>query len=604
MKSPVFSPYTVNLDRHEALVIPLKSEIIRIFIKGSAVAVMVLLLMFNGALAKFAWWEFDSQLAFRGPIPPKSPIVIISIDEDSFDELEFQWPWPRSVHAQLLNTLHQGQPAIIGMDLLFTEPSQLGVGDDEALGRAIEQAGNVVLAAALSRVDRSLYLKENLNPPIPTIRKHAAGFGPANLPLEADAFVRKAQPSFLYQKMPTPSFDSLIFDLAKNAGLTTATPPEDPFLINFRGGPQTFDTVSFYRVVNGELPPEFFQDKIVLIGATSPLLHDLYATPFASNGTMPGVELHANVLETMLQGISIQPISVFLLTLLTVAIGILGIWLAHNVSPFPGVTFLGMLVGCILLISHIGLSFAYLWVDPVPLLVTLVFGYSAATVESYVKERRERQRLSQYFSPSVLTDILRRPSTQRLHSQRRVVTVLFSDIRNFSAISEQLTPEENATFLRDYFTEVTEAVFQHGGMVDKYMGDATMALFNVPFDQPNHAGHALYAALDIQNRVATLSHHFQAQHGLDLACGIGIHTGEAIVGTMGSKQRFEYTAIGETINLGARLENLTKEFPANIIFSEATHLLIKDQFPTQHLGLASIKGKDTPIDIFTIRSAT
>lgn len=573
---------------------------IGVLIRGIIVTGIVLLLMASGLFEKFELWGFNAQLAFRGTIQPKSPIVIISIDEDSFDELEFQWPWPRSIHAQLLHTLHQGQPAVIGFDVLFTEPSQLGTEDDEALGQAIGQAGNVILAAALSRVDRSFYVKENLNPPIPFIRKRAAGFGPVNLPLDADAFVRTAQPRFTYQKTPTPSFDSLLFEKALEAGLTTATLPNVPFSINFRGGPQTFETVPFYRVANGEIPAEYFREKIVLIGATSPLLHDVYATPFATSGNMAGVELHANVLETLLQGIPIHRISRLGLIFLILGLGVAGMWLAYRFPPTTGGIAIGFLMGATLWACYMGLTYGQLWIDLVPFQVTLALTYATSTVESFMKERQERLRLSPYFSPSVLTEILRRPTDQRLHSQRRFVSVLFSDIRNFSAISEQLTPEETATFLQDYFTEVTEAVFQHGGMVDKYMGDATMALFNAPLDQPNHARQAVEAALDIQARVATLNQQFHVRHGGTLTCGIGIHTGEAIVGTMGSKQRFEYTAIGETINLGARLESLTKEFPSQIIVSETTYHLIKDHFPTQHLGQASIKGKEVPIDIYTV----
>jgi adenylate cyclase len=315
---------------------------------------------------------------------------------------------------------------------------------------------------------------------------------------------------------------------------------------------------------------------------------------------MAGVELHANVLETLIQGISIQRITRLGLILLTLGIGIVGIWLAHGFSPIPGGIAMVCLMTATMWACYMGLTYGHLWIDLVPFQGTLALAYTTHTIESYIKERQERLRLSQYFSPLVLTDILRRPTDQRLHTQRRTVTVLFSDIRNFSTISEQLTPEETAIFLRNYFTEVTDAVFQHGGMVDKYMGDATMALFNAPLDQPNHARKAVQTALDIQARVAILSRQFQADHGRELTCGIGIHTGEAIVGTMGSKQRFEYTAIGETINLGSRLENLTKEFHANIIFSEATYHLIKEHFPAQHLGLASIKGKDAPIDIYTV----
>jgi|GEM_PF-522607 len=576
-----------------------KKTHIRTILEGLLVAgVVTLILVFSG-FEKIEGWILNTQFSLRGEIPPKSPIVIVSIDEDSFDELELQWPWPRSIHAQFLHILQQGHPAIIGFDVLFTEPSQLGLEDDEALGQAVRHAGNVVLGAALSQVERDFFFKENLNPPIPIIRKHSAGYGPVNLPLDDDAFVRRAQPNFTFQNKSTPSFDGLIFQKAKNAGLTEAILPEGPFFINFRGGPRTFRTIPFHRVINGEISPETFRNKIVLIGATSPLLHDVYATPFATNGNMPGVELHANVLETMLQGIPIQRVSRPMLLLLTFAMGIAGMWLAHHFSPISGLFVVGCLMCATLVASYLGLTYLHLWLDFVPLPATLFLAYATATVESYVKERREKQRLSQYFSPSVLTDILGHPADQPLQSQRRIVTVLFSDIRNFSSISEQLTPEETAAFLRVYFTEMTDVVFRHGGMVDKYMGDAIMALFNVPFDQPNHARQAIGTAFELQNRVAALGQQFQERYARVLTCGIGIHTGEAIVGTMGSKQRFEYTAIGDTINLGARLESLSKKFPANIILSETTYQEIRYQYITRSLGSTEIQGREKPERIYT-----
>lgn len=576
--------------------------IVSLILRGSIAAGMVLLLMTLGAFEKLEGWGFNAQLAFRGPIAPQSPIVIISIDEDSFDELQFQWPWPRSFHGQLLHVLQESKPAIIGFDLLFTEPSLLGPDDDQVLSQRIRQAGNVVLGAALSQVDRAMYKKEDFNPPLPLLRRHAVGFGPVNLPVDNDAFVRQAQPIFFFQKKAFPSFDAIIFQKAKEVGITNAELPNGPFYINFRGGPQTFLTVPYYRVVNGEISLDVFHQKIVLIGATSPVLHDVYATPFAPGGTMPGVELHANVLETMLQGIPIHRIHRLVLAFLIFAIGMLGIGVANHWSPLAGLLVMAVIIVALLLGCYIGLTFFHMWTDLVPLPVTLVLSFTMTTIENYLKERREKQRLSQYFSPLVLQDILRHPAQERLHSHRRIVTVLFSDIRNFSAIAERLSPEETAAFLRMYFTEMTEAIFAHGGMVDKYMGDAIMALYNVPFDQPDHAGQAIRSALDCQQRLENLRRKLPWVQDSTLKCGIGIHTGEAIVGTMGSAQRFEYTAVGETINLGARLESVTKEFSTPIIFSETTNVLVKDQFPTTHLGKVLIKGKENAINIYTLRS--
>jgi adenylate cyclase len=180
------------------------------------------------------------------------------------------------------------------------------------------------------------------------------------------------------------------------------------------------------------------------------------------------------------------------------------------------------------------------------------------------------------------------------------MTVLFSDIRGFTSISERMSPEEVVAFLREYLTEMTEAVFKHGGTIDKYMGDGIMALYNVPFEAPDHAARAVRTGLEFQERLKPLAARFAAEHGGSLRCGVGINTGEAVVGTIGSHQRLEYTAIGDAINLGSRLESVTKDFNVPIIVSEETHAEVKDLFVTRYLGEVAIKGKELPVKIYTV----
>jgi class 3 adenylate cyclase len=180
------------------------------------------------------------------------------------------------------------------------------------------------------------------------------------------------------------------------------------------------------------------------------------------------------------------------------------------------------------------------------------------------------------------------------------MTVLFSDIRGFTSMSEKMQPEEVVTFLREYLTVMTEAVFKHGGTVDKYIGDAIMALYNVPFEAPDHALRAVRTALEFQERLHPLAERFAAKHGGTLACGVGIHTGDAVVGTIGSEQRLEYTAIGDTINLGSRLEGLTKEFSVPIIISEATYAEVREHFGVRDLGEVTVKGKVIPVKIYAV----
>jgi class 3 adenylate cyclase len=180
------------------------------------------------------------------------------------------------------------------------------------------------------------------------------------------------------------------------------------------------------------------------------------------------------------------------------------------------------------------------------------------------------------------------------------MTVLFSDIRGFTSMSEKMQPEEVVTFLREYLTVMTEAVFKHGGTVDKYIGDAIMALYNVPFEAPDHALRAVQTALEFQERLQPLAERFAAKHGGLLACGVGIHTGDAVVGTIGSEQRLEYTAIGDTINLGSRLEGLTKEFSVPIIISEATYAEVREHFGVRDLGEVTVKGRAIPVKIYAV----
>ena len=581
---------------------PTWKDLLTYLIKPGLFAMMIGVLMSSGVFESFEREVLNYHFHLRGPIPPTSPIVIVSIDEDSFDELNLQWPWPRSLHAQLIDHISQGHPAAIGLDILFTEPSSLGAEDDAALGEAIERAGNVILAAGLTLFEGQAFLKQSLNPPIKAIRQHAFGYGPVNFPLEDDAFIRQSSLTVSFQGQDLPGFDTLILTAAQGLNNQPDHPPAKEFMINFRGGPTTFDTLSYYRILIGEIPPSYFQGKIVLVGATTPLFHDVYATPMSPTGNMPGVEVHANALDTLLKGDPITRVSLPVTLGVALLVGMITVWMSNRLHPFYGLV--GILITTILLAlgQHILFVRANLWGAAMPVPVMVLACYTSTMVENFLRERREKKWLTQYFSPNLVKIITRQERERHLVPQRRRVTVLFSDIRDFSNISQDLTPEQTATFLRDYFTEMTEAVFLHGGMVDKYMGDAIMALYNVPLDQPDHAVEAVKTSLEFHRRLSSLSHRLSTQLGktVTLRCGVGIHTGEAVVGTIGSRQRFEYTAVGETINLGARLESLSKQYSDRIMLSEATFQEVHHLFPAEFAGEEVVKGHHGPLRIYSI----
>ncbi|MGH7399069.1 MAG: CHASE2 domain-containing protein [Candidatus Rokuibacteriota bacterium] len=579
----------------------------RVLLAGSLAGLAVVLLAVANPLSFFEIAELkalDAQFTLRGPREPQSPIVVVTIDEDSFDGLNLAWPWPRAVHAEFLDIVGRGEPAAIGMDILFTEPSSRGPADDAALGGAVDQVRDrVVLAAALTTVGDASFVKQALNPPIPAVRGQAA-FGSADYDSDADAFVRRATLKRMFQDREWPGFDLLIYRLGARAGLTRGAPPAGTeLLVNYRGGPGSFPMVAYHRVVTGEIPPEVFEGKIVLVGATTPTLHDIFPTPFASLSGMSGVEIHANTLETLLQDIPLRRASRLLGPVLAVLAGATAAWTATALRPLAAFGIVAAAVAGYLAASHGAFLWGRYWVEVVPVPLALLVTYAGTVAKNFTQEQREKRRLSRFFSPAVVTEIVRHKDDAKLAATRRRMTVLFSDIRGFTSMSEKMPPEEVVTFLREYLTVMTEAVFKHGGTVDKYIGDAIMALYNVPFETPDHARRAVHTALEFQERLQPLAERFAARYGGTLACGVGIHTGDAVVGTIGSEQRLEYTAIGDTINLGSRLEGLTKEFSVPIIMSEATAAEVGGQFGTRDLGEVMVKGKAIPVKIYAVLGA-
>lgn len=579
---------------------------IRLWWRGVAIGLVVGALVLLGVLDGLERGALNAFFELRGPRAPRAPIAIVSVDEASFDELNLQWPWPRALHARFLDILSRGKPAAVGFDIVFPEPSARGAADDRALGAAVARAGNVVLAAALTKTYvPGAGVKESLNPPIETIRRGAGGVGFANFTQESDAFIRAAALTQPFQDRRLESFDLQLYRLAERAGLPVRPLPDrNSFYINFRGAPRTFPTIPYYQVLNGEVSPERFAGHLVLIGATSPILHDLFPTPFAPDGRMPGVEIHANVLETLLQGIPLQRAPRDWSLVLALAAALLAVRLTDRLRPLLGLAVVLAGIGLYVAACFAAFVWGRLWMDVAAVPLALLAGHAATTVENFLREQREKRRLSRFFSPTVVAEVVRHKEDMQLGSSRRLTTVLFSDIRGFTSMSEKMSPEDVAAFLREYLTVMTDAVFAEGGTVDKYIGDAIMALWNVPMEQPDHAARAVRTALAFQERLKPLAARFHEQYGGDLRCGVGINTGEAVVGTIGSEQRLEYTAIGDTINLGSRLESITKDFKVPIVLSETTREYLGPEFITRYLGEVKVKGKEIAVKIYTVEDAS
>jgi adenylate cyclase len=573
---------------------------VRPVLAGIVAAVVTIALVALGRLEPVEFWSLAQLFEFRGVRSPTTPVVIVTIDESSMAELHLQWPFPRSKHAELLRKIAAGKPLAIGVDLIFDAPSPSGPREDEALGDAVALAGNVVLGAAPSTDDQGFYRRETLNGPIPEIRRGAAAVAAVNLITDVDGHIRRAPLRVPLGTASLSSFDAELYRVAVQAGLPARPlPTAKTVLINFRGGPNTFPWVPYYRVVYGEIPSEVFHDKIVLIGPTSEVLHDTFLTVFARGGNgMPGVEIHANVLETYFRGNAIHEVPLGVSTMLAAAAAIVGSALVVRLHAVRALVATILLWTVLTAGVFLGFRLADVWMREMAGTLALVLGYGATVIEHFIREQREKRRLSQFFSPDVVKHVVRVKGT--LGSNRRLVTVLFSDLRGFTSMSEKLQPEQVAEILQEYLTEMTQIVFRHGGTVDKYIGDCIMALWNAPFADPNHAANAVRTGLEFQERTLEVSKKWEERLGITIRSGVGINTGEAVVGTMGSKQRLEYTAIGDTINLGARLESITKDYGASIIISESTYEYVAGRFLTRELGAVTVKGKTRPVKIFAV----
>jgi adenylate cyclase len=582
---------------------------LRKLLGGMVAAAIVGGLVYFSLLDSWELGALDQMFRFRGPRAPVAPVVVINIDEDSFDELNVGWPFPRALHGTLVEMIASGEPLLIALDLVFPEPSVRGAEDDKELGDSVKRAKNVVLGAAITTVSEGFYEKQDQNFPLPVIREGALAVAPLNMDPDSDAVVRRVP---LRHRLGEPrrlsahdtymdGLDVTLARLAAARGLAVAPiPPDKEIIINYRGPRGTFPYVPYHRVVKGDIDPKVFKGKIVLVGVTSPVQHDIFPTPFERGGMMPGVEIHAHALDTIMRGDYIRSAPSWLSMALAVVLAPLGAWLVvrlRALRAFAAVAAVGVgLIG----ITYAAFAYSHTWFMAVAPVGGLVLGYSITSVENFIREQREKKRLSQFFSPDVLREIVRHGEGVNLGSARRLITVFFSDLRGFTSLSEKMEPEIVAEMLKEYLSEMTQVVFQHKGTVDKYIGDCVMAIWNAPFEDPDHAVNAVRTALDFQERTLAVSAKWEEKLGGKIRNGCGINTGEAVVGTMGSRQRLEYTAIGDTVNLAARLESVTKDYNTSIIISESTYDYVKGDFMTRELGAVTVKGKTRPVKIFAV----
>jgi len=375
-------------------------------------------------------------------------------------------------------------------------------------------------------------------------------------------------------------------------------------LINFLGPEKTFPYYSITDILHGKHPKGTFKDKIVLVGATAIGIYDVRNTPFSP--VYPGPEVHATVMDNILtNNLLNKPEWARIYDVL--AILIFGL-LCGLVIPRVAAIY-GTLFAALLFIVHIMATYSFfsvygLWINMVYPLLAIVLIYTSLTLYHYITEERERKKIrgafSYYVSSSVVNEMLKNPDKLKLGGDKKDLSVLFSDIRGFTTISEGLTPEELVHLLNEYLTVMTDIVFKYDGTLDKYMGDAIMAIYGAPLEQPDHPARACRSALEMMAGLKQLNDKWIAEGKAPLDIGIGINTGMMMVGNMGSDQRFDYTVMGDSVNLGSRLEGANKSYKTNILISEYTHAKVKDEFACMEVDSVRVKGKSLPVKIFQL----
>ena len=358
------------------------------------------------------------------------------------------------------------------------------------------------------------------------------------------------------------------------------------------------------QLLSGEkadVDPAAFKGKIVVVGATAAGLYDQKAVPFAQK--MSGPEIHANIVDSILSGRFISPASRSTSILLTVAAALGVACIAVLAGTWPGVI-AALVLAAGLVIGLTGLFGKGTWVPMVePVFAVALAAFGGVTYQ-YVFEGREKRRVkrlfSRYVSKDVYQQLLSNPDDAKLGGVRRHMCVLFSDIRGFTAVSERGAPEAIVTQLNQYFSTMVPIVFANQGTVDKFVGDMIMALYGAPLDDPDHADHAVQTALAMAEELARLNGQWAAGGMPALDIGIGINTGDMVAGNLGSESIMSYTVIGDNVNLGARLESLTRNFQTRIIISEATRAALKGQYELHPLGEVTVKGKSVPVRVFEV----
>ncbi len=609
------------------------------------VFIICLILYLIPALSNLELKTIDWRFQFRGPLKiEQSPIVIVAIDDQSYESMPDRWPFPRYYYANVIENLTAVGAKVIGLDIILDKPDSLREESEERLVEAIDSSKRVVLAGKVE--DTGQYRSYPiLVKPISKFMRPDAKWGITAIQSDPDGMHRQYFVVQNYEDDLLPSFglqilrryldipDSESIQIEENkiriGNLVIPLSLEGLMRINFTGPAGTFPKYTFDSVIDDERfdlgdfdldyfstslsMTDIFQDKIVLIGSTVSELHDNFPTPFFEfkdregkyrKAEMPGVEIHANAIWTILNKLYFTDVSPLLSLLFLVILIIIVYMLVLRLSTkWSVVMIIVVLIGYNLLQFFL-FSQSRLIMEMVIPTLGMAISFVAATIHQYVITQHEKRLIlgafERYVPQKVVKELITHPEKLKLGGEERFLTVLFMDLANFTTVTEDLKPTELVSVINAYLTEMTEIVFKYDGIIDKYEGDALMAEFGAPVFYEDHATKACYAALEMMRRLRSINFSHYAKNVTRLDGRIGINSGTMIVGNMGSKNVFDYTVMGDSVNLASRLEGANKNYKTQIMISEDTYKLVKEAIISRPLDKLRVKGRQKPVIVFEV----
>lgn len=632
-----------------------KSKLVQGVLAGIIGALVACFFFVPGLLDRWEvkTWDWRVNMLAKPSLHTKE-IRLIMLDQNSLDwaknENGLSWPWPREVYGTIIQFCKRAGARSLAFDVLFTEPSKYGVADDQSFAAAISDFEHFTGAVFLSHNEGSeknwpsfapapklnvqgidSWLTDTANHkaferasfPIAEISAAANVLANVHMDPDSDSVYRRAALFEIFDGKILPSLALASYMSAQpdvplkiyqgRLMLGNEVIPVDKagkVILNFRGLSGTHKAYSAASVIQSELrlqngeissvKPEDFKDAYVFFGFTAPGLFDLRPTPVS--GVYPGVEISTTMLDNLMANDFIRPVPTTLVIILTLLVVLLAGVATSSVSGIARSIFIYVFFICVPIILCLAAYRLGFWL---PLMVQetgVVITLFSAGLIYYTTEGRQKafikSAFKQYLSPAVIDQIIVHPERLKLGGERRELSIFFSDIEGFTGISEGLDPEALTNLLNVYLTAMTDIIQEEGGTVDKYEGDAIIAFWNAPLEQPDHAVRCVRATLRCQAKLAEMRPSFKKSIGKDLKMRVGVNTGQAVVGNMGSHSRFDYTMIGDAVNLAARLEGINKQFGTYVLISEATMKKMDGAFPVREISRVAVVGRREPVVVY------